>query len=869
MKPEVERLEERWVPTTINPEPAGGFVGAAGNLVEFRKAPAGFFTNNNDSLAQADALFALALTDSTVIADATDNGVSVINYVDTGGGNLFANPRDVGIGPLTAVKTTGSAGNPNSGTFNPSAEDDEFAMQSSGFIFIPTAGDWTFFTRSDDADRLVMGTDNTVVTLADTPRGPTTDSTVVTVPTAGYYHYQFTWTQGNGGAMAELFAQGPGQANPQLVGDTANGGLAVFQTYDDPLTISGTTISPNEGTQFSGAVATFLDSDPGGSITQYSADINWGDGTPVVTVTSTLSANGQIVANGDGSFSVNGVHTYAEDGSDTITITVHDAGGASKMTTSTATVAENDVTGTVTSVNAVEGKSFTAQVASFSDGGNQQAPGSFTASIDWGDGSTPDTVAVTQPGGSGTPYVVNGTHTYGEESAPEHANSNPYTITVTVTETGVANGTSSGSATASVSEPSVSAMGNFTVTAAEGTDSGSQTVATFTDPGGPEVVGDYSATIAWGDGNVTTGAIAFDSTSHVFTVTGNHTYSAEGSHFITVTISHENSTSQTVTSTANVGQTGLRSAGVAFSAFEFSELTNVGVAFFAHGDGSEPPSDFNATIDWGDRTTTQGMVTTFRGIYVVFQSHTYTDEGTYTITTTVTDGTASTTIQSTATILEELLPDGTRGSASQRWVSELYRDLLHRPVDPVGLATWSRLVDQGVPRSSLVIQLEGSTEYRTILVNQVYHLLLHRDADAAGLRLGLFFLGRGGTVEGLEALLASSPEYFENRGGNTNAGFLSALYQDLLMRGVDSQGQQAFLSALTAGVSRDQVASILLSSPEYLSDLTTGFYQQLLDRQPDTAGLNNYVGALLGGMRDEIVLASLIGSTEHFNKTVS
>src|SRR5437870_11262732 len=119
----LEPLESRLVPAiTLLPEPAGGVPGLAGNLVEFRKAPAGFISTAPDGLAAADNLFSLALADPNVIADATDNGVAVINYVDTGGGNVFPLPRDVGIPPLTPVKTTGAPGGPNSGTFNPLAE---------------------------------------------------------------------------------------------------------------------------------------------------------------------------------------------------------------------------------------------------------------------------------------------------------------------------------------------------------------------------------------------------------------------------------------------------------------------------------------------------------------------------------------------------------------------------------------------------------------------------------------------------------------------------------------------------------------------------------------------------------------------------
>src|SRR6185369_2181271 len=228
----VELLESRALLTlTLAPEPAGGAEGLPGHLVEFRKGPAGSITPG-DTLASADALFALPVANAGVIADATDNGVAVINYVDAGTDNVFPLPRDVGIPPLTAVKVTGAAGGPNSGTFNPVTQDDEFAMKSSGFIYIPSAGSWTFSVRSDDGERLLIGNDHAVVTIFDGGRGASTDSTTVTVPRPGFYQYQLTWVNGSGGAVGEFFAQGPNDPGPHLVGDTANGGLSVFETYD-------------------------------------------------------------------------------------------------------------------------------------------------------------------------------------------------------------------------------------------------------------------------------------------------------------------------------------------------------------------------------------------------------------------------------------------------------------------------------------------------------------------------------------------------------------------------------------------------------------------------------------------------------------
>ena len=96
----------------------------------------------------------------------------------------------------------------------------------------------------------------------------------------------------------------------------------------------------------------------------------------------------------------------------------------------------------------------------------------------------------------------------------------------------------------------MSGTGGYTITATAGTSTGTITVATFTDPAGAEALGDYSASIAWGDGT-STGSVSGPS-GGVFTVKGSHTYTAGGMFTVTVTISHDASTPTVVQDTANV-----------------------------------------------------------------------------------------------------------------------------------------------------------------------------------------------------------------------------------------------------------------------------------------------------------------------------
>jgi hypothetical protein len=245
------------------------------------------------------------------------------------------------------------------------------------------------------------------------------------------------------------------------------------------------------------------------------------------------------------------------------------------------------------------------------------------------------------------------------------------------------------------------------------------------------------------------------------------------------------------------------------------------------------------------------------------------DEGTVPLTVVTPEAGGGTSSPLTVTVQEALLPDGTQGTPNQRFVSEVYHDLLGRAVESAGLAGWSTLLDQGMARQQLVLAIDASAEYRVRVVQGLYSTLLHRDADGGGLSGFTNFLANGGTVEQLESIMAGSPEYFQVRGGGTNSGFVNALYKDFLNRSVDLFGWNTFNNLLLNGGKPSQVATIVLGSAEYRQDLVQGFYQRYLERAADAFGLNAWAALLGQGTRDENVIANLVGSLEFFNKTAS
>jgi hypothetical protein len=209
----------------------------------------------------------------------------------------------------------------------------------------------------------------------------------------------------------------------------------------------------------------------------------------------------------------------------------------------------------------------------------------------------------------------------------------------------------------------------------------------------------------------------------------------------------------------------------------------------------------------------------------------------------------------------------TGGTQNQRFVAQLYRDLLQRDPDTIGLAYFTGQLDRGAfDRVQVASAFESSQEYRTLQVQNIYHGLLGRDVDTSGLQTSLQFLAKGGTVEQLKAVISGSAEYLQVRGGGSLDGFLNALFQDAFNRAVDTSGRATYTKALSRGMSRIQVAQALYSSPEYQQDLVEGFYSRYLHRVADSVGLNLSTASLSLGRTDEFVILVIVSSTEYLSR---
>jgi hypothetical protein len=179
---------------------------APGHLVLLRQAAPTFGDITN--ITAAEALLNLASTNSAVAFDAYDVGIFTVNYADLATSpspqGRFGLDRNVHLIP---------------GNSAPATDQDNYAMQMTGYLYIPQAGSWTFYVHSDEGFRLRVGAASDVVMEFPGTRTPAESSGVVSVPSAGYYRYQLTYFELTGGSEVEFYAGAAGQQTLTLVGD--------------------------------------------------------------------------------------------------------------------------------------------------------------------------------------------------------------------------------------------------------------------------------------------------------------------------------------------------------------------------------------------------------------------------------------------------------------------------------------------------------------------------------------------------------------------------------------------------------------------------------------------------------------------------
>lgn len=299
-----------------------------------------------------------------------------------------------------------------------------------------------------------------------------------------------------------------------------------------PLLATGVDVQSVEGQVFSGTVGTFFFADPDAPASNFSATVDWGDG-------SALDTNTSVVALGGGRFAVTGSHPYIAAGQYTATVTITQSNGATATANSTATVDDAPLTAL-------------------------PAPDLFAPQASYGAGNTPDSIApLTLDDGTQVLLVAN---FFGNNVSVLMGNGDGTFQPATALPTGGGpNGFAVGDfnndghedfAIANYNDNTVSVYlgdgtGNFTA---------GPTLATGSGPANEMAIGDFN-----GDGNLDLATANFnDGTVSVFMGNGDGTFAAATSYNVGGGIA---------ITAINLGEPGASATGVSLAVADFNNST--------------------------------------------------------------------------------------------------------------------------------------------------------------------------------------------------------------------------------------------------------------------------------------------------------
>jgi lysophospholipase L1-like esterase len=106
-----------------------------------------------------------------------------------------------------------------------------------------------------------------------------------------------------------------------------------------------------------------------------------------------------------------------------------------------------------------------------------------------------------------------------------------------------------------------------------------------------------------------------------------------------------------------------------------------------------------------------------------------------------------------------------QGGNDASWLQGVFRDVLHRPIDPSAAAAWGQLLAHGASRAAVAYGIVTSPEAGVGAVSAAYQSLLGRAPGAAELVTWVGLLGQGLTSDGLRAAVAGSEEFAALQGG--------------------------------------------------------------------------------------------------------
>ncbi len=166
---------------------------------------------------------------------------------------------------------------------------------------------------------------------------------------------------------------------------------------------------------------------------------------------------------------------------------------------------------------------------------------------------------------------------------------------------------------------------------------------------------------------------------------------------------------------------------------------------------------------------------------------------------------------------------------NEQLVDGLYQNILGRPGEPEGRDYWIGLLNDNMPRASVVVAFSESVENINVTgttnpqspaegqICRLYLAVFGRSPDAGGFAYWLDVQASAGTSAVAEAMLTSQ-EWINLVGTDpSNEKLVDAVYANLLGRAAEEEGRRFWLETLQGGLTAGGFVMEVSNSPEFVT----------------------------------------------------
>ena len=416
-------------------------------------------------------------------------------------------------------------------------------------------------------------------------------------------------------------------------------------------------------------------------------------------------------------------------------------------------VGDQTLTPQAVAASAVEGTAATnVTLATFTSADPNAPASNFTARINWGDAQLSDGV-VTK---SGNTFTVTATNTYRYAGR--------YTARVTVTASLGFNAFAD--AVVTVADAALTATAGAALRARQNQALTNVTVITFTDANSNARASDFTATIDWGDGDVTPGTLSA-ATGGGFNVQGSHTYRVTGDRTVRATVTQLASNDDVTFNNATASTT----ASIKESPTNQRIVTQIYLDILERAVDAPGLTSWTARLDGGatrDQVVVEIQATieyrqlAVRKLYRKFLNREADPGGLDRFVVALGAGGILEQVQAYIVASDEYF--SSRGASNNdTFLDNAFRDSLGRGIDDASRTNFKQLLASGTTRRGVLDIIFTSAEHRQTVVRGYFQQLLRRVTDPNGLNYfaGVALAG-GARQEQVVAGICGADEFLDN-----------------------------------------------------------------------------------------------------------